>query len=94
MKEYYAAFEHVGASNSNARRSIALHSKASGIDSVKVYFHLDASSASCSEVRRILGLLDGGDIEPGTAVGLLIAPLEQSLQHLHRLISLYPPRGR
>ncbi len=58
------------------------------LDHQKLHFHLDSSQSACCEVKRIIELVNAGDIEAARAVGLLVASLEQSLQHIHRLIVL------
>jgi hypothetical protein len=94
MKDYYQTFERIGTTSYRKRHSSRMVSAKDGrIDPVRIQFHLDASLGSCSEIQKLLALLRRGDIEPGRAVGLLVAALEQSLQHFHKLISIYPPQG-
>jgi len=92
MEEYYAAFKAAG-TDDRRHQPLRKHNARGKVDNQKVYFHLDLSQSACCDVKRVLELVNGGDIEPAKAVGLLVAALEQSLQHIHKLIVLYPPRG-
>jgi hypothetical protein len=88
MRDYYASF---GSAMTTAAKGDCTQAPECRVGQDRIQFHLDASLNSCAEVKRLLELIESSDIEPMGAAGLLVASLEQSLQHLHKLIILYPP---
>jgi len=91
MRDYYMSFEIARTRSPND--GLADTSAKAAVDPAQVNFHLDASKNACVEVRNIAEAIKAEDIDPTRAVGLLVASLEQSLQHIHKLILLYPPRA-
>jgi 3',5'-cyclic AMP phosphodiesterase CpdA len=88
MRDYYTSFKPTARKATRGERG--KESKRED-GQASIHFHLDVSLSSCSDVKRILKLVESNDIELMEAVGLIVASLEQSLQHLHKLIILYPP---
>jgi predicted MPP superfamily phosphohydrolase len=64
------------------------------VDPEQVAFRIRSAGQSCSEASTALRSLESGDITPQRGVGLVVISLEQSLQHIHQLILMYPPAAK
>ncbi len=60
---------------------------------MSVSFHVIQSTRARSEGYNIVKDLDNGLRSPESAVGDLVACLERSLQHIHKVLILFPPTG-
>jgi hypothetical protein len=92
MLKYYTEFEHLPLKTGLRKKGLNKRHRLS-VKLDEVLAHLRASHASLIEVGEVAEAINLGDISAERAVGLMAASLETSLQHLHKLILLYPPRG-
>jgi hypothetical protein len=57
----------------------------------EVAYHLRESARADEEAAKIWQLHDFGDLTLSDAVGSGVMELERSLQHIHKIITGYPP---
>jgi hypothetical protein len=92
MMKYYLEFEGLPKEAHRAKKGGNKRNRQRA-DPKEVYAHLGASRASLQEAMEVEESIKLGDISAERAVGLIAASLETSLQHIHKLILLYPPKS-
>jgi hypothetical protein len=93
LRKYYVDYEPVVGPLVIFRQPDASVPRNLAVDPDQVAFRVHSATQSCTEALTALKSLERGDITPQKGVSLVITLLEQSLQHIHQLILLYPPQA-
>jgi hypothetical protein len=94
LEKYYRDFEDLNKLRAEQFSAPAEEKGATRIDPAQIDFRIRSAKVACDEVLTTWNLIEKGDISSKKGLGLMVMSLEQSLQHLHKLILLYPPAAR
>ncbi len=96
LQKYFEDYEGVASLamaqfTADKKVSATRKSKKTAVDPAQVIFRIRSAKRSCEEASHTSQLLEVGDITQERGIGLIVLSLEQSLQHVHKLIVQYPP---